>query len=556
MNVNIDSGQRDLRLSNLCRRRPGAAFQMGVCLMAALSLVSAVCHAQHDPGIRPGTPGAGKPLAGLTATEQSMFEEAVQRAIQLEAVCDDCSDLTLGTHVDPAAAGVMAQTNSSGLGVRFNADQCTACHNQPALGGSGGFMVPNPEAPASQRRAPENPMFDLIPHRKGATNAVPSFISRYGPIREVRFAYKPDGSPDGGVHPLFTIAGRTDVFPVGQSGACTDAELPPTDFEGEYRNGNARFRIPLQLFGLGIVDGIQDREILARHAASSALRAQLGIGGIPNRSANDGTITRFGWKAQNKSIAIFAGEAYNVEMGVTNDAFPQAMDETPACTADKSEPNDIARFDADDARNQSFFNPFHQMPDWLAFSMFMRFLDAPQPAALSASASRGRQLFGSGPDDPGIGCVACHTATMTTPSKSETPALQNVTAHLFSDLLIHHMGKGLADDITQGLATGDMFRTTPLWGIGQRRFFLHDGRTDDLLAAVRAHASTPGEACENDRQDQAQHADVYADAASAGRRRGPRPPCYGPSEANAVVARFNALGALDQQAVLDFLRAL
>jgi len=491
----------------------------------------------HDSGLRGGPPGAGQPLPGLTAIEQQMFNEGVQRSIQLEAVCDDCSDLQLGSFVEPSKANLVTLTNSSGLGTRFNADQCTVCHNQPALGGSGGFIVPNPEDPPARYRAPENPMFDLIPHRKGATNRVPSFITRFGPIREVRFARRPDGRPDGGVHQLFTVVGRSDVFPPSQPGSCTDAELPQPDFETEYRNGNLRFRIPLQLFGLGIIDGIQDREIVRRHQESAAVRAQFGIGGIANRSANNGTITRFGWKAQNKSIAMFAGEAYNVEMGITNDIFPQATDETPACTADKSEPNDITRLEPDASRNQDFNNPLHEPPDWLMFAMFMRFLDAPKSAPFSASAVRGQSLFGTGPANPGIGCVACHTATMVTPPRSETPALQNVTAHLYSDLLVHHMGKRLADDITQGLATGDMFRTTPLWGLGQRRFFLHDGHTEDLIKAIEEHFS-PGMNCEeNDSR-----------AAGAG--------CYGPSEANAVVLRFRALAAADQQAMLDFLRAL
>ena len=82
---------------------------------------------------------------------------------------------------------------------------------------------------------------------------------------------------------------------------------------------------------------------------------------------------------------------------------------------------------------------------------------------------------------------------MMTGPRHETEALQNQPAHLYSDVLIHHMGCGLADNITQGLAQGDMFRTTPLWGIGKRTFFLHDGRTDDLLAAIEAHASRKGE---------------------------------------------------------------
>ena len=498
-----------------------------------LSLLTCICvgFGQKDPGVRLGPAGAGSPLSALTKIELSLFEEGLQRMNQLEAVCDSCSDLPVGTFVDPVKAKLVTQTNSSGLGVRFNGDQCSACHNQPSVGGSGGLMVPNPQDPPNLQRRPENPMFDLMPHRKGATNQVPSFVQQYGPIREVRFAKREDGSPDGGVHQLFTIVGRSDIFPGNAQGRCTSEELPYTNFDKQFAKGNVRFRIPLQLFGLGIIDGIQDREILGRHIATAALRKQLGIAGVPNRSGNDGTITRFGWKAQNKSILIFAGEAYNVEMGITNDVFPQATDESVACTADKSEPNDIIRTDEDDTRNQSFTNPVHEIPDWFMFAIFSRFLDAPKPVALTASAQRGQQLFGTGPTNPGIGCVACHTATMVTPAKSETLALQNVTAHAYSDLLIHHMGSGLADDISQGLASGDMFRSTPLWGLGQRMFFLHDGRTSDLLQAIEAHASQPGQCSQGG-------------------------VCYGPSEANAVVKQFNALSATDAQALLDFLRSL
>jgi CxxC motif-containing protein (DUF1111 family) len=110
--------------------------------------------------------------------------------------------------------------------------------------------------------------------------------------------------------------------------------------------------------------------------------------------------------------------------------------------------------------------------------------------------------------------VGCHTGTMITQPQSETAALQNLTVHPYSDQLIHHMDKKLADDITQGKATGDMFRTTPLWGVGQRIFFLHDGRTDDLMQAIRARESAGG--------------DCDEDSRGAGG-------CYGPSEANKVM---------------------
>jgi CxxC motif-containing protein (DUF1111 family) len=126
---------------------------------------------------------------------------------------------------------------------------------------------------------------------------------------------------------------------------------------------------------------------------------------------------------------------------------------------------------------------------------------------------------------------------MVTPAKSETTALQSITAHPYTDLLIHHMGPGLADDITQGAATGDMFRSTPLWGVGQRRFFLHDGRTSDLLQAILVHASGFGGG----------ESQVPAGGGFN---------FYPPSEANAVIAKFNSLSVSDQQAILNFLRSL
>jgi hypothetical protein len=509
-------------------------FSIALRVSAALTtimMIPSICLGQTDPGLRGGPPGAGAAVPGIQVNELALFREGMFRATELESVCDGCSDITPGTSngQDPFLQTI---TNSSGLGARFNADQCTVCHSQPALGGSGGFFVPNPQDPPGRRRPPENPMFDLIPHRKGGQNRVPSFITQYGPIREVRFVRNPDGTPDGGVHQLFTIVGRTDTG----SPACNATILPQPDFETAYRTGNAIFRIPLQLFGLGLIDSIQDIEIMGRAAATAALRAPLGIAGIPNRSANNGTIARFGWKAQNKSITMFAGEAYNVEMGITNELFPQATDETPACSQLKNEPNDVTRTEAAD-----FFSPVHQMADWMAFQLMMRFLDGPQPVALSASAARGQQLFGTGVSSPGIGCFLCHTPQMMTAPRPESETLRNKPVNLYSDLLIHHMGRGLADNVTQGLAKGDMFRTTPLWGVGQRIFFLHDGRTSDLLQAILAHSSNSSSL------DTSQ---VTTDLISLDGG------SYQASEASAVIAQFKALSVSDKQAILDFLRSL
>jgi CxxC motif-containing protein (DUF1111 family) len=509
-----------------------------------LSLLAVPGFAQVDPGIRGGfqnTAGmiefSGKPIpeppllspnpitgAPVNPNEQASFIEGINRAGQLESTCDKCSP-------NPDGAPVVGQgeldplfpqfhTDSNGLGARHNADQCFACHAQPTLGGSGGFLVPNPGE--ATPRPPENPEFDLIPHRFGKQNTVPVFEEQFGPIREVRFKFNPDGTRDGSVHQLWTVDGlTTDSTILG----CNIAQ---PDFAGQLAANNLSFRIPLQLFGLGLIESIQDQTILSSFASTAAQRAALGIAGHPNRSANDNTITRFGWKAQNKSITIFAGEAYNVEMGVTNEVFPTATEEDDGCQGnDKPEPNDVVRTEPsqtppDGTPNQNFFNPLNILPDWMQFQLLMRFMDPPQPDPNpSASAIHGKDVFNE------IGCAACHTPSMVTAGTMNSPVLQGRPVNLFSDIMLHHMGSTLADNIVQGNSAPDEFRTTPLWGVGQRMFFLHDGRTSDLLQAIKLHASGP-------------------DFVNG----------FQPSEANTVISIFNNLPVNDQQSILDFLRSL
>lgn len=502
---------------------------------ASLLLLSSWTLAQKDPGVRGGIQNTGGGLqqqgipiphpplmspnpttgAPVNPNELASFLEGILRAGQLESTCDDCADVTDGSPVpgelDPQFPQV--HTNSNGLGARHNADQCFVCHAQPVLGGSGGYIVPNPGDPIAQPA--ENPQFRLVPKRFGRQNKVPAFEHQYGPIREVRFKYHADGTRDGGVHQLWTVRGSTNDPTI------PDCALEQPDFASQFKAGNLAFRIPLPMLGLGLIESIQDHEILAQHDSTAELRAELGIGGRPNRSGNDGTITRFGWKAQNKSITIFAGEAYNVEMGITNEAFPTATEEDAGCQGpNKPEPNDVIRTDADEHNNQAFDNPLHILPDWLQFAMLMRFTDGPAPEPNpSASAQRGRTLFAS------VGCALCHTAQMQTAPVMNSPVLQNRPVNLFSDVMVHHMGAKLADDIVQGQAGPDEFRSTPLWGVGQRIFFLHDGRTADLMEAIRFHAS-------------------------------PATAQYPASEANGVVRKFNQLSAADKQAILDFLRSL
>jgi len=530
--------------------RAAAAVTAVACLLAIPAF------AQQDPGVRGGvnnTAGALQfqglpiphppvisphPITGATISKNELdaFNEGVNRAGQLESTCDTCSDVTPGSpvtglgEIDPIFP--QFHTNSNGLGARHNADQCFGCHFQPTLGGSGGFLVPNPGQ--GTPLAPENPMFRLVPLRFGKRNTAPVFEQQFGPIREVRFKYNADGTRDGGVHQLWVVTGIT------KDPTIPGCAITQPDFAGQTANGNVSFRIPLQMSGLGLIESIQDRTILASAAATAAQRASLSppIGGHPNRSANDGTITRFGWKAQNKSITMFAAEAYNVEMGVTNELFPTATEEDPACQGPaKPEPNDVLRTSDTGANNDSYHQPDQILPDWMQFQLLMRFTDGPQPVPIASGSSeaRGLTMFNS------IGCSLCHTPTLQTAPVMNSAVLQNRAVNLYSDLLVHHMGVGLADDIIQGQAGPDEFRTTPLWGIGQRMFFLHDGRTNDLLAAIQAHSSQGGK--------------IPVPLVP----KGIAPTTVPASEANAVITNFNSLpntGINSKQDLLNFLRSL
>jgi len=430
----------------------------------------------RDPGVRGGIAGAGAPLPGLTKTELAFFKAGTGEFVEEEGA-------------------------EEGLGPTMNLDSCAGCHIQPAVGGTS---------------PPVNPQVAFA-NKNGATNRIPSFITLKGPVREARFVKNPDGTPDGGVHALFTIAGLTDAS------GCT---LAQPNFEKEFARHNVIFRIPTPLFGAGLIEQIPDQAILANQAKDLPKKKALNIAGRPNivlaghaisgqanNNGNDGTVARFGWKAQNKSLLLFSGEAYNVEMGITNELFQTERDETPTCQF-ATVPNTIT-----DTAGKT---PVDAVSPIEKFAFFMRFLAPPVPSPNTPggadSIGRGRQLFTD------TGCALCHTPTLNT-GNATVAALRSQPANLFSDLLVHDMGPGLSDGVTQGQAGPTEFRTAPLWGLGQRLFFLHDGRTSDLREAIRAHQS----------------GSFFT---------------FNASEANGVIKNFNVLQENQKQDVLNFLRSL
>ena len=467
----------------------------------------------------------------------------------------------------PTVVGPVAQTGGStfpGLGPSFNGLSCFQCHSQPTVGGSSpnmqtpGFPHGNPQigdAPTTSQlaaltKAPAG--FQPIL----ATNSAGDGI---GPVREVRFPKGFAGDPvnfidpvaAGAVANLFVIQGRPDA-PAG----CTIGQEP---FQTEIQNHNVIFRIPIPTFGEGFVENTDDQELKRNAGQANTLATNLGISGINfgvfNHSGNDQTISRFGWKAQNKSLLIFAGEASNVEMGVTNENFPNERTHGNGQCSPNFEPEDQTvtppldnppNAPLNDPRTilDIFNNPNFGAPGVTSdissnienFAIFMRLNGAPSQCnwnsgtdangfarclALDASSQRGQKVFGSlDPRVSGsltstavdtnpattniktIGCVLCHSDFLTT-TTSLAGTLNNSSFHPYSDFALHTMDPTLADGVTQGTAGGQQFRTAPLWGLGQRLFFMHDGRDSDLLTTIEDHCrpipsgstATPSEAC-------------------------------------------------------------
>jgi CxxC motif-containing protein (DUF1111 family) len=420
-----------------------------------------------DPGPRPLPANAGGFLSSLSPNEQ-----------QIEP--------SITTEFNRTHDVIVTSPTDGGLGPRFNENSCASCHAYPAVGGSS---------------PPSNPLFSIYNYN-GAQNTMPSFITSNGPILEARFINQPGTTtPDGTVHQLFTITGRSDAA------GCNIAQ---PDFTTAASQGNLVLRQVIPTYGDGLIEVIRNIDITNNMNSNLTEKATLGITGHPNYSGNDGSIQRFGWKAQVRSTLLMAANQMNVEMGVTNETFPNEIDQTPGCvlnpvpeTVSNFTPGILTEMFPGDSERAEYFT------QWLS---------PPVPGKSSTSVKNGKTQFTT------AGCVYCHTTSFTTPATSR-PALGAITINLYSDLLVHHMGPGLADGLQQGSAGPDEFRTAPLWGIGQRLWFLHDGRTNNIVTAIEDHYSLGSGS-------------------------------YPASEANKAVTNFNNLSPKNQQDLVNFLRSL
>jgi CxxC motif-containing protein (DUF1111 family) len=304
---------------------------------------------------------------------------------------------------------------------------------------------------------------------------------------------------DGSFNPLTNEGG-----PLLQPASISKFQ-PGCTLTGETVPGDATIvaqRLSPPTFGAGLINSIDENSILA-----NAVDKGLGIHGTAGMVLDENGQTkvgRFGRKAQFADLLQFTSEALTHDLGITSpliatEDLPQGQPIPPTCAV-ASEPND--------AGGKQLIAIFH----------FVEYLAPSNPGTPNVN---GQALFNS------IGCALCHLPSYTTaPSVTValdlngktlvSKALSNQPVNLYSDLLLHDMGAGLADNIQQGAATGSEWRTTPLWGLSLRRQYLHDGRTSNLTTAIQDHGG----------------------------------------EAQQVVQSFNALSASDQADLLSFISSL
>ncbi len=279
---------------------------------------------------------------------------------------------------------------------------------------------------------------------------------------------------------IFNVTG----FVEGRSGGggLQVRSIPGVEPETLPPGAEISIRLPPPVFGLGLIMAISVETLLSLADPDDA--DGDGISGrvsmvqaadfVPARMVGGGPglqVGRLGRKASFSSLLGIVPLAYQQDMGITSDFFP-----------DENVP-----FQSDVIVGDQVPDPEISADQVLDVVMYLRLLAPPSRGEITEEVRRGDQMFSE------IGCVSCHVPTLKT-GPSPIPQLNEVDVSLYSDVLLHDMGLELADNIPEGTAMGFEWRTTPLWGLrlaadalGGTAFFLHDGRTSDLSEAIQFH---------------------------------------------------------------------
>lgn len=353
-------------------------------------------------------------------------------------------------------------SGTDGLGPTFNARSCSGCHFKDGRG----------RPPFTE----DEPMTSML-----LRLSVPGTDEHGGP--------KPEPTYGGQLNPLgiLGVPGEGDPRVVttliaGEYDDGSSYELSSPSYElRDLAYGDMPADIMIsprtapQMIGLGLLQAIDEADLLAHADADDA--DEDGISGRPNQvwdvASESVMVGRFGWKANQPRLEQQNSGAFNGDIGITSTLFP---DEN--CTAAQPKCQEALNGGAPeiDVKHVSQVDYYSK---YLAVPARRNYDDA--------EVKRGEALFGQ------LGCSSCHVTTFKTGMVDETPELSLQTIHPYTDLLLHDMGDGLADNRPDFEANGNEWRTPPLWGIGlfqdvnDHTRYLHDGRARNLEEAVLWH---------------------------------------------------------------------
>jgi CxxC motif-containing protein (DUF1111 family) len=363
-------------------------------------------------------------------------------------------------------------TARDGLGPLFNTNACQNCHIKDGRG-----HPPTPDA--------QNAVSMLVRLSIPDAPAYAKVIEQLGVVPEPVYGGQLQDMSVPGVVPEGKV--RVDYTPVPirfKDGAEVELRKPTlkiTQLGYGPMHPDTRFsaRVAPPMIGLGLLEAIPDEAILAN--AEAQAKDKNGIAGRPNRVWDDAqqktVLGRFGWKAGQPNLNQQNVHAFSGDMGLTT-SLRTVDDCTAAQTACKQAPNG----NGPDGEPEVSDNILRLV------LFYSRNLAVPARRDVSApQVLAGKTLFFQ------AGCQSCHTPKYTTAANAAEPELANQVIRPYSDLLLHDMGDGLADNRSEFQASGRDWRTPPLWGIGLTQAvsghtqFLHDGRARNLLEAVLWH---------------------------------------------------------------------
>ena len=408
-----------------------------------------------------GSPAVDDPTKALSGGETTVFD-ATSHAFSTPAPNLSVEGLTehlVGDREFEAVFVTVPAEVNPGLGPVYNNISCINCHARDGRG----------RAPTSGEKFTSMLFRVSLPNLDGDGTGAPVPVPGFGTQLNNRAIY--GVSPEGEVRINYTEGQLTT-----SDGAIVHLRTPKYTLIDPYQplpdEVQLSPRVAPVVFGLGLLEAVPEATILA--LADEADENGDGISGKANFvwdvQKNGLSLGRFGWKANQPTLLQQIASAYNDDMGVTTSLLPRENS--------KGQPQHDGRNDDPELSDEILE----------AVTFYVQTLAVPARRDLDDPVvQRGEELF------KGAGCAGCHIPSLRTGVLPDVPAVSNQTIHPYTDLLLHDMGPGLADNRPDFRADGSEWRTPPLWGIGLIKTvnghtnLLHDGRARGILEAILWH---------------------------------------------------------------------